>query len=204
MPCFNKQYNSEIWSEKKLANATFVYAGSLAKWQCFEETVQLYKVIEESIQGAFFTILTKEQDKAKLIVEKYNLANFDIKYVGLDKLDEELLRHRYGFLVRSDHIVNNVATPTKMNSYLSAGIIPIYSDVIFDFNCNFRKNSSLISFNNKESYSKVANKIMNNERSLELDNFEAFKSDLSEIFKKYYNRKYYESQISELVSTFFK
>lgn len=204
MPCFNKQYNPEIWYEKKIASPTFVYAGSLAKWQCFEETVQLYKIIEENIPGSFFTILTKEKDKAKIIVEKYNLNNFDIRYVDLDKLDKELLKHRYGFLVRSDHIVNNVATPTKMNSYLSAGIIPIYSDVIFDFNYNFKENSSLISFNNKESYYNVVNKIQNNERTIKLDNFENFKSDLNDIFKKYYNRKYYESQISELVSTFFK
>lgn len=40
---------------------------------------------------------------------------------------------KFGFVLRDDIAVNNVATPTKLSSYLSAGVIPIYSSALKDF-----------------------------------------------------------------------
>ena len=37
-------------------------------------------------------------------------------------------------ITRKDIAINKVATPTKMSSYLANGIIPIFSDIIGDFN----------------------------------------------------------------------
>ncbi|MFH4294131.1 hypothetical protein WAJ58_23570, partial [Acinetobacter baumannii] len=84
-----------------------------------------------------------------------------IKYVSLENLDTELLKYKYGFLIRENHIVNNVATPTKMNSYLANGIIPIYLSFIDHFKVNFNEYDFIVA---KEKTQDVLNDIVNFEK----------------------------------------
>lgn len=67
------------------------------------------------------------------MIQYYGIQNYSIDYVNRTQLNEELKKYKYGFLLRKDHIVNNVATPTKFNSYLAAGVIPICTDTIHAF-----------------------------------------------------------------------
>ena len=46
---------------------------------------------------------------------------------------KELLKYKYGFILRRDIPLNRVSTPTKLSSYLANGVIPIYSTVIESF-----------------------------------------------------------------------
>lgn len=39
----------------------------------------------------------------------------------VSQLNEEHAKYKFGFLLRMDDVVNNVATPTKYNSYLTLG-----------------------------------------------------------------------------------
>ena len=110
-----------------------MYAGSLSAWQNIDETLKIFKQIENIIPEATLTLLTEEKIKAQALIKQYDIQNAMVRYVSLNNLNEELLKHKYGFLLRKDIKVNNVSTPTKMNSYLSSGVIPIYSDAIKDF-----------------------------------------------------------------------
>ncbi|MTG96569.1 MULTISPECIES: hypothetical protein [Myroides] len=132
VPCYNKKLNKAYFDTGK-ENYTFVYAGTLFSWQCFETTVKLFKEIEKLNEKAKFIVLTKEKNEAKDILNKYDVRNYEISFVSLDQLDLELSKYKYGFLLREDDVINNVATPTKMNSYLSVGLIPIYTNVVYDF-----------------------------------------------------------------------
>ena len=71
--------------------------------------------------------------KANNLIEEHNIKTAYVKYVDLRDLNNELLKYKYGFLLRRDNLVNNVATPTKMNSYLACGLIPIFTDAITDY-----------------------------------------------------------------------
>lgn len=132
MPCFNDQINKDAFSDDKYSKPTFVYAGNLAGWQCFPKIIALYKQIKERIKDAELTIYTPDQDQASAILKEYGVDAV-LKYVPYTQLAEEIKNFKYGFLIRDDHPVNNVATPTKMGNYLANGIIPIFSDVIGDF-----------------------------------------------------------------------
>ncbi|HEN9524451.1 TPA: hypothetical protein U9I82_002881 [Acinetobacter baumannii] len=197
IPCFNKQFNFDSLSVvSKYNNPTFVYAGGLDKWQCIEETLKLFSLIEKDLPNANLTILTKDIDKAKELVNKFLIKNFKVDFVPLKNLDEELKKYKYGFIIRDDHIVNNVSTPTKMNSYLANGIIPIYTNVIDDFNQNLNlKNCGLILDVNdrldawKKDIINFENVSKNSEFKIRVE------SEIEEIFGKYYNR---ESYINEL------
>lgn len=194
MPCFNKELNkSAFFYPKKYDIPSFVYAGGLDKWQCIEQTLELYKKIEEKVPQASITLLTKEKQKASELIERYNIKNSTIKFVSLDMLNEELERYKYGFLIRDDHIVNNVSTPTKMNSYLANGIIPIYTNVIKDFNYNFDKKRFIL-LDNKASISDWCEHILLIESNNIID-VEGYQSEVSALFSSYYSRNFYIDKI---------
>lgn len=48
-------------------------------------------------------------------------------------MSEALADVKFGFVLRNDVPVNRVATPTKLSSYLSAGVIPVFSKYLKDF-----------------------------------------------------------------------
>lgn len=134
MPCFNRsQVDNRGFDSVKYSNQSFVYAGSLDSWQCIDQTFDLFLLIKKSMPEARLTVLTKDCVSAKEMLSKRGIEEATVKYVPLADLDLELQKHRYGFVIRGDILVNNVATPTKLSSYLANGVIPIYTDAISSF-----------------------------------------------------------------------
>ncbi len=137
MPCFKEDtLNIEdiLNNEIKYKENKFLYSGSLLVWQCFEETLRLYSMIENKIdRNSSFKVLTKDTEKASKIIDRYNIKNYSIKYIADNTLSEEIKEYKYGFVLRDDNIVNHVATPTKISTYLSEGIIPIMTRSLTDF-----------------------------------------------------------------------
>ena len=149
MPCFNQELDLRQFTAEKYATPSFVYAGSLSRWQCIDRTLLLFKDIHALFPQATLTLLTKEKEKAISLCHKYGVKA-DIKFVASSELQQVLGAYKYGFIVRDDIAVNNVATPTKMNSYMAAGVIPVYSDVINDFQTVFRDLKYVVSFTGEE------------------------------------------------------
>ncbi|WP_151837589.1 hypothetical protein [Acinetobacter ursingii] len=189
MPCFNKQLNSNAFNMVgKYKNPTFVYAGGLDKWQCIEETLELFSLIEKQLQNASLTLLTKDKLKAEELIKKYHIKNYSINFVSLEELDDELRKYKYGFLIREDHVVNNVSTPTKMNSYLANGIIPIYTNVIDDF----EKISLGIELNSETQG--WLDEILKYEDNFSTVEAELFRGEVERVFSQYYNEDNYIRQ----------
>ena len=193
MPCFNQELQENSFSEVKYSSPSFVYAGSLAEWQCVEQTLCLYKQIKEFIPEATLSLLTGEKEKAENLISKYQLNNVVVKYVPYKELNNELSKYKYGFLLREDIKVNNVATPTKMNSYMSCGIIPVYSNVIGDFKEEFK------SLKYKIEISSFADTIKQLQQ-LEATPISSISvlSEYKSLFSKYYSATYYTRFIKEL------
>lgn len=200
MPCFNKELNLNSFEiPEKYNNLSFVYAGGLDKWQCIETTLEIYKKIEDKYPKASITLLTKQSEEASKLLEKFSIKNGTIKFVSLDSLDNELSQYKYGFLIRENHIVNNVSTPTKMNSYLANGIIPIYTDVIADFKSNLKSNLFLRLKHQEQVDDWVKHFFQFNDF---IDhNIDLIKSDVLDIFSHYYSREYYVNSLSEKIDS---
>ncbi|MFV0538153.1 MAG: hypothetical protein ACK5M3_12395 [Dysgonomonas sp.] len=188
MPCFNKKISktSFLYSEK-YTNPTFVYAGSLSKWQCIDETLTLYKKIEDNIKGAKLILLTGEQELAKSLVSSKGIENYKIDYIEVDKLDEELKKYKYAFLIRNNIIVNKVSTPTKMNTYLANGLIPIFTDSVDAFADQIAKLQYSICF--KYGSNTVFEQIKKMER-MEIEP-EGVYNEFNNVFETYYNTELY-------------
>ena len=135
MPCMNTQIHKEAFAGKnKYVDNTFVYVGSMAVWQKFEDTAKTYKEIEESgIPKCKLVVYTKEKQKAEMILNQIGVKNYRIDFVKNEELPNALKDAKYGFILRDDTTVNRVATPTKISTYLSCGLIPIYSSCLRDF-----------------------------------------------------------------------
>lgn len=133
MPCYNEQLSPEIIKCKNYQKKSFAYVGSLDLWQCFDETLELYKKIEERYSDAELTVLTFSVDEAKIKIKNAGIQNYKVKCVKKEAVKKELTDVVYGFILRKNSIVNRVATPTKLSSYMSVGVIPIFSVVLDDF-----------------------------------------------------------------------
>jgi hypothetical protein len=194
MPCYNLNFNEHSKkSLKRYQSPSFVYAGSLSIWQNIEETLQIYKFIENKIHNATLTLLTEENEKAIYLIKKYDIKSANVKYVDLKNLNDELLKYKYGFLIRKDNLVNNVATPTKMNSYLACGLVPIFTDAITDFKDNINLNGFSLRMRSSSSIKEIAEKIINFE-DLKTD-FSDFDIEIKKVFNEYYNDNKYIEQI---------
>lgn len=196
MPCFNDSLNESSFYDDKYKKPTFVYAGNLAKWQCFPQMIDLYKTIKYRLPNAELTIYTSDQEEAKKILQDKGVDAI-VKYVPYSQLAEEIKKFKYGFLIREDDIVNNVATPTKMCNYLANGIIPIFSNVIGDFKDKLKDLKYAIPLGcNYEGVEKLY------ELEKEAINAQDVKEDFKRIFEEYYSKEYYVDLIAKKMKEF--
>lgn len=196
MPCMNQDIHKENFDDTHYCKPTFVYSGGMQKWQCFEKTVDYFLEIKKYIPNAEFTVLTAQMDIARNVLSKKGVEGI-VKYVKYDKMNSELSKYKYGFLIREDNIVNNVATPTKMSSYLACGVIPICSDVIKDFNKVFCKSQYVILV---KDICDCKDQIVRKEHNTCCGNL-VYK-DFSYFFSSYYSRIKYINGLTNLFQRF--
>lgn len=196
MPCFNEEFHPESFTSEKYTTPTFVYSGSADGWQCLDKTVALFKDIQGRIPNATLTIYSKDRIAIESILQQYGV-NAEIKYVPYKQLAEDMKTFKYGFLIRDNDPVNNVATPTKMSSYLSSGVIPIYSDVIGDFKKVLSANAYTIPLDEKMNGLNRLYELENNGINISI-----IEQSYKAVFDTYYNENRYVDNLSGLLSSF--
>lgn len=195
MPCFNEKLDRSALDGKDYTKKVFTYTGSLSPWQCFDETVDVYAAIEKVIPDAFFKVLTFSVDEAKAVMKRKGIKNYSVNMVPKEEVKRELEGATFGFILRRDNEVNRVATPTKISSYLSAGVLPIYSRCLVDFDS--RANGRLFAFpmdigDDSAALVDFINKRIDAER---------VKEEIVELFDSYYSAKAHAESIAELAKT---
>ncbi|MBD5266769.1 MAG: glycosyltransferase family 4 protein [Bacteroides sp.] len=194
MPCFNTTLGNGVFNEVRYATPKFVYAGSMSAWQCIDDTLELFKMIQKSIPAATLDIYTSERDKAEALCKKHDVVA-KIDCVPSSELENRLRNYKYGFIVRDGSIINRVATPTKMSNYMGAGLIPVFSDTISAYKENIAINNPYaVCFNNKEEATKEIIRI----EQLGI-NSNQIEKVYNEIFNRYWNEQYYIEQLSKVL-----
>jgi hypothetical protein len=134
MPCVNQELDPGAFDRpSKYAAPTFVYAGSMHEWQCFDLTLDVFRRVRAVRPDARLTVLTGEQEVARCAVREAGFDDVTVTRVPLGHLQQTLADFKYGFVLRRQHVVNSVATPTKTSSYMAAGVIPIMTSAVHDF-----------------------------------------------------------------------
>jgi len=194
MPCFNGEiYPKQEFFQKNYKAPEFVYIGSMATWQCVDNAIKIFKIVKQEIPAARLTLLTNQQEKAKLKLEKFKVKA-NVSYVSLNNISKELLKYKYGFLLRDDIAVNNVATPTKMSTYLASGVIPIYTEVIKAFKVFNNIQYQIRAENNNSK--KIAEQIIQFEKNKLFE--EKIYEEYNSVFETYYNKEKYIKAIKKI------
>ena len=190
MPCYNQDVMPEaFYKEDKYCHPSFVYAGAMLAWQCVEEAVQLYCKVKERFPKASLTLLTNGKEEAARLIDKYKAKDVTVKFVPVKELNNEQSKYKYGLLLRSDDTVNNVATPTKFNSYLAVGLIPVISRVIGAYNPIINNMKYVVTTKDEKDLDNAYKQICEIE-SAEIKPEDVYK-EYSQIFKSYYNTEEY-------------
>jgi len=204
IPCFNESsVNREaFFYPSKYDNNVFTYVGSLHKWQCFPETVELYREIEERTNyNTHLLVLTPNVEEAKTIISRKGLKSFEVKYVKQIDLSSELCKAKFGFVIRKDNVVNKVSTPTKLSTYLANGVIPIFTNNITDFSKLSEKLTYVLGieeFNLEKTINIVMRKM--SERILAEHVFEEY----SNVFQTYYNTELHVNNLEMMIQDVFR
>lgn len=195
MPCYNTPICRDSFYVEKYKTPSFVYAGSMAAWQCVPKMLEIYKEIKANIPSATLTIFTAQREIAQELVHRAGVsANID--YCASDMLNSRLSEFKYGFIIRDDIKVNQIATPTKINTYMAAGIIPIFSDVVEDYRDNITKlNPYVISKSDNQA---LVDAVIRFEKTAIVSQ-EVYKYHAN-IFNNYWNRDIYKRNLKMIVN----
>ena len=201
MPCYNLPASS-YFNLNQYKNPTFVYAGNAAAWQGVDFMLDVYALIEREYPNASIMLLSKNEEEFKKKIAVRNIKNYSIKYVNMDELQDELHKYKYGFILRDNHIVNRVATPTKMNSYLSNYLIPIFSDTVNDFNRYINLGEFTIKAKYPLEAKKVAKQIIDFENASH--DYSKYKTYVDNVFKRHYNDDTYLNILDKKIKIWFQ
>lgn len=109
-----------------------VYAGGLHKWQQPEKTLRSMIASADACTSYFLSPDPEGAAEIASDIDPDNRVVFDS--MSHDSLMKFYRRCDFGYILREDSVVNNVACPTKIVEYLANGIVPIIdSDQIGDF-----------------------------------------------------------------------
>ena len=153
--------------------------------------LDFYNQIEKIDPSSELKIFTFAEEEARRMVEKKNIKNCTISSVAPEMMTEALVDVKFGFVLRKNDPVNRVATPTKLSSYLSAGVIPIFSKYLKDFYNRTNGFEFVVPVSDFKLTEKLKTLLTG-----EID-IEKLISEYMELFNTYYNPQFYIKKYKE-------
>lgn len=199
MPCYNNSLSQEF-NLSRYSQPTFVYAGGSSVWQGVDFMLEVFLKVQNLIPDSKLIICSGDKKTFEHKIKKLGIKNYEIKYVPVDKINQELSQYKYGFIIRDRHIVNEVATPTKMNTYLASYLIPIFSEAVDDFKKNINLGQYTLMGSLPLNADEFANSIVKFETSgIEYDGYQAA---VKNIFNSHYNDEMYLNKLKSLIDNY--
>jgi glycosyltransferase involved in cell wall biosynthesis len=112
-----------------------LYLGGSSGWQLSAETVAAFAFLRRKLPSAFLLILTGDVETFTELCRDAGIppADFLITSCPHKEVADTACAADAALLLRSDNIVNRVASPTKFAEYLSMGVPVVITDVLADF-----------------------------------------------------------------------
>ncbi|MEA3174503.1 MAG: hypothetical protein QOF42_1914, partial [Gammaproteobacteria bacterium] len=121
---FDENLRQRMRAELGVGNddPVYVYSGSLAGYQCFEDMVSIFATTLRKRPNAHLIVLTPYVDAAREKIAGLPADRVVCLAVPNAKVNDYLNAADFGFLLRDDTPVNRVAFPTKFAEYALAGL----------------------------------------------------------------------------------
>jgi len=118
-------YRDEIRGELEIIDKfVYAYVGGAAYWQNIDKILISFNNEVKKNPKLFLLFITNDPDIANDIIITHKLDHTNIKVLSLpyEEVGKYLNASDAGIIIRDDNILNNVASPTKINEYLAVGI----------------------------------------------------------------------------------
>jgi len=122
---YSKQKKENVKEKLGLSDRlVIIYSGGASVWQCPEEMIDIFRLICELDESAFFLVLTHQPSLFENILSCSPLTKDQWRILSLpySKVPDYLNAGDIGFMLRKDSLVNRVSCPVKFAEYLSSGI----------------------------------------------------------------------------------
>lgn len=111
-----------LWGFEKAPQLALGYIGSLARWQCFEESCRIVAAIQDHLPDTWFLVLTQDSQKAESIIKQEGIRLYRILTATTGMVSSYASSFDLGFMLRKNHIVNYVSCPMKWLEYWQCGV----------------------------------------------------------------------------------
>lgn len=125
----------DIQQRKKIGynkeDIIFTYVGGTHKWQLLEQVIDIFYFISVKLPNAKLLLILQGDIKPieeKIHQKKLNTVQI-LRNIPFEEINQYLSLSDFGWLLRENTILNQVASPTKLGEYLSSGLTIISSEV---------------------------------------------------------------------------
>ena len=106
----------------------FIYSGGLSPWQCIEDSVRLFRMVQQQDNKVKLLLLTGNVEA----IRKYEGENVMVDSLPFNLVNEVICAGDYAFMLRDDFITNNVAYPNKFIEYVASGMKVLTTPYVHD------------------------------------------------------------------------
>jgi hypothetical protein len=111
-------------------DVVLVYVGSLAAWQCVDQTVALMQQAMARHPQCRALVVTPEPERFRALFGTADAARVTVVSAGLREVNGYLNAADYGILLREMSPINRVASPVKHAEYCLAGLTLIATEAV--------------------------------------------------------------------------
>ena len=112
------------------ASPVFIYSGSISFFQCFNESVALFRAVLRNDPDAVFLIVTPNIESIRHALEGIPERNLRLRSATIADVNGFLNAADFGILLRREDPINRVASPVKFAEYCLAGLPVIMTDAV--------------------------------------------------------------------------
>jgi hypothetical protein len=170
------------------SDVVLIYSGSMALWQCIDETINLIEDHLRANENHKAIILTPDSNKFLTRFPSGIRHRLICCSVGLQEVNQYLNAADFAIFLRRKNIINQVASPVKFAEYSLAGLPIIMTDAV-DQAYNYSVNiGNLVNFDFEEGLNLVekntdSQRLVISMKSEELLSRDNLINSLSEIYK---------------------
>lgn len=110
----------------------FVYSGGIDKWQRVGDSIDIFMKYHKVNPKSKFLILTMQEDRLKDVFLSKGIVDdgtYIVTSLPFQQVPDYLNACDVAFLLRDNHMMNAVASPTKLAEYMACGLPVITSEV---------------------------------------------------------------------------
>lgn len=140
------------------SNDVILYLGGASDWQQPKLLLKVFRELRNLNPAAQLLILSAEPEYFQTRIETFGIERNHCRILSVPHQEVSNIASAadLGVLIRQDHVINRVASPTKFAEYLNLGVPVLLTDAVADFSRIVRNNGIGIEIGCNDSPKQIA------------------------------------------------